>query len=173
MTKVVWAMCVWSLGCAVTTSAGARSSHASFITTQSSPFDGVLRFLAPEPSSHHHKTEHVVRVGKPARLTGIRVALARTHRAQRTPVVAQAAVRGPRVVHVAIAPPYLRSPYPPRFVPRYPGQVFASAGAYAGPPAFAGYDPRYPPSPYVYRYGYPYPYYVYYAVPWPGWPAGY
>ncbi len=79
------------------------------------------------------------------------------------------------MVRVAIAPFYPRSPYPPRFVPSYPGPLFA----YAGAPPFAGYDVRYSPGPYGYRYEYPYPYYVYYVapwyyvVPWPRGPAGY
>ncbi len=67
---------------------------------------------------------------------------------------------------VGIAPSYLRSPYPPRFAPQYPEPPF-------GPPAFTGYDLRYPAAPYVYQYTYQYPYYVYYVVPWPRWPAGY
>ncbi len=52
------------------------------------------------------------------------------------------------------------------FAPQYPEPPF-------GPPAFTGYDLRYPAAPYVYQYTYQYPYYVYYVVPWPRWPAGY
>ena len=87
-------------------------------------------------------------------------------RRNETPVLAQAGLHAVKGVHVAIAPSYLRSPYPPQFAPQYPEPPF-------GPPAFTGYDLRYPAAPYVYQYTYQYPYYVYYVVPWPRWPAGY
>ena len=175
MTKIVWATCIWAFvsACAVAWASSARADHASFSRMPRSPFDGVLRFLAPEPTSEraprHHKMRRAARAGKTAKFAAIRVAPARTHPAQRAPVLTQAGLHAVRrvPVHVAAAPSYLHSPYPPVFVPRYPGPPFA----YAGPPAFPGYASRY--SPYTYAYGYQYPYYVYYIVPWPRWPAGY
>ena len=171
MTKVVWATCVWSLvsACAVARASSAHVDHASFSRAQRSPFDGVLRFLAPESAPQHHKMGRAARAGETAKFAAFRVAPARTHHAQRALVLAQGGLHAVRrvPVHVAAAPSYLHSPYPPVFVPRYPGPIFA----YAGPPAFPGYAPRY--SPYPYPYEYRYPYYLYYVVPWPPWPGGY
>jgi hypothetical protein len=168
MTKVVWATCVWSLVgvCAVACGSSARADHASFSRAPRSAFDGVLRFLAPEKAPQHRKMGHAGRAGETTKFAAFRVGPARTHPARRAPVLAQGGPHSLRrvPVHVAAAPSYLHSPYPPVFVPRYPSPPFP----YAGPPAFPGYAPRYLP-----RYGYQYPYYVYYVVPWPPWPAGY
>lgn len=166
MTKVVRTICVWSLGCVVTMSPAAHAGHARLAPAQSSPFYGVLRFLAPESGFQHHKRARVARAEGVARLADIRVAPARTHPAQRVVVLARAGlhtVRRDHVVRVAIVPSHPRSSYPPRFLPGYPYP--SPPVAYAGAPAFAGYAPRYSPYSYVYRYGYQYPYYVYYVVP--------
>ncbi len=180
MTRVMWTLCVWLLvsACAVAWTSAACADHASLATAQSTPFYGVLRFLAPEPAPQHRKMTRAARVGRTAKFADIRVAPTRTHPTRRTPVLAQAGlhtVRRLRAVRVASAPFYPRSPYLPRFVPRYPRPLFA----YAGAPPFPGYGFRYSPGFYGYRYEYPYPYYVYYVapwyyvVPWPRWPAGY
>lgn len=165
MTKVAWTMCVWSLvsAKAVAMASTPHGDHASFATAKNKPFDGILRFLAPEPTLRHHKMARAARAGKPVRLAKVRAAPARTQ-------LAQAAPHSAGGVHVAVALPYPRSPYPSRPVPRDPDPPYA----YAGPPAYAGHAPAYPPAyPYVYRYAYPSPYYVYYAAPWPYWPGGY
>lgn len=168
MTTAVWTLCAWSFvsALAVARTSAARGEHAGSATVQTSPFDGVLRFLAPESTPQYHKMTRAGRPGKTARLADVRKAPAHTHPAQRAPVLAQAGLHAVKGVHVAIVPSYLRSPYPPRFAPQYPEPPF-------GPPAFTGYDLRYPAAPYVYQYTYQYPYYVYYVVPWPRWPAGY
>jgi hypothetical protein len=187
MTRVVWTICVWLLlasACAVAWTSAAWADHARLATAQSSPFYGVLRFLAPEPGPQHHKKTRATRAGRTAKFAAVRVASTRTHGTRPALVLAKAGlhrVRRLRVVRAVIAPFDPPSPYPPPFVPRYPPPPFA----YAGAPPFAGYDVRYSPGPYGYRYEYPYPYYVYYVapwyypapryyvVPWPRGPAGY
>jgi hypothetical protein len=180
MARVVRTMCVRLLvsACATAWSSVGWADHASLATEQSTPFYGVLHFLAPEPAPQHHKMTRETRAGRTAKFADARVAPRRTHPTRRTSVLAQAGphtVRRLRVARVAIAPFYPRSPYPRRFVPGYPRPPFA----YAGAPPLAGYGFRYSPDSYGYRYEYPYPYYVYYVapwyyvVPWPRWPAGY
>lgn len=177
MTRVVRTMGVWLLvsACPVAWTSAAWADHARIETVQSTPFYGVLRFLDREPAPQHHQKTRAARAGRTARFANVRVAHRNTHPTRRTPVLAKAGLhtaRRRRVVRAVIAPFYPRSPYPPRFVPRYPRPLFA----YAGAPPFAGYDFRYSPGSYGYRYEYPYPYYVYYVAPWyyvvPG-PVGY
>lgn len=180
MTSVVWTMRVSLLvsACGIAWSSAAWAGHAGIATAQSSPFYGVLRFLAPEPAPQHHKKTRAARAWRTAKFADARLALTRTHPPRRTRLLAKAGlhtVRRLRVVRAVIAPFYPRSPYPPRFVQRYPRPLFA----YAGAPPFAGYDFGYSPGSYGYRYEYPYPYYGYYVapwyyvVPWARGPAGY
>ena len=172
IVNVAWTICVWSL-----VSAGAdarissvRAGHPSFATAQSSPLDSVLRFLAPE-STTRQNTRRATGGQAISRPAAIRVSHPRGHPGQRLRALVQAgfhATRRTHVVRVVVPPSYLRWPYPPQPVPRYPGPLFA----YAAPHAPTGYGSPYSPYSYGYPYGYRYPY-VYYVVPWPRWPAGY
>jgi hypothetical protein len=174
MTRVLWTMCVWLLvsACAVAWTSAVWADDGRSAAAQSSPFYGVLRFLAPEPAAQHRRRPRAARAGRTAEFADVRTAPTRTHPTRRTSVLAKAelhTVRRLRVVGAVNAPFYPPSPYPPGFVPPYPPPPFG----YAGAPPFAGYYFRYPPSFYGYRYEYPYPYYVYYVAPWPRGPAEY
>jgi hypothetical protein len=168
--RFVWGLCVWSVVSvpAIAKTTSARADHARLAAAQNVPFDGVLRFLARESPLRQHKVKRAGRPANAMKLANFRIAPERTHSTQRAPFLAQTGLRPARRTHVLRAP-VPPSYYPPRFPPRYPGPLFT----YAGPGIPAGYAPRYHANPYAPRYEYQYPYYLYYAVPWPGWPSRY
>jgi hypothetical protein len=153
VARVVRTMCVWLLvgTCVVAWGRAAWADQSSTGTTESHPFYGVLRFLAPPAVHRHHDHTRAVWVAR-----------RHTHPTRRSSILARARLRRFRRFRVAgavIVPFYPGAPYPPGFVPPYP----VPPPAYAGAPGFAGYG--YPPGPYGYPYASPYPYNVYYAAP--------